>query len=260
MKKTDCCQAKKLCPFVMLAMVSSLLLCSCSTFRMCSDELKQAPQWGVPVLEPYTYVELVHNKSEEGAVATDSLTAVARELLTNVIVDNGQLSPTAVRTGEALPIGEVIRMDDADLYEQIGRSLGSAVWACKNGRQAKKIDLPGELIDFMNANDYPYLMLVYHEGFVRTKGNYARDMAVDVAAKVLATAVGAALGGGGVYAYGAVPAKQGSSMIVAVADASTGKLAYFNRQTGEDNDPLSRSTLYNQLWRTLKRYPKPTGR
>ena len=243
----------------MLAMVSSLLLCSCSTFRMCSDELKQAPQWGVPVLEPYTYVELVHNKSEEGAMATDSLTAVARELLTNVIVDNGQLSPTAVRTGEALPIGEMIRMDDADLYEQIGRSLGSAVWACKNGRQAKKIELPGELIDFMNANDYPYLMLVYHEGYVRTKGNYARDMAIDVAASVFATAVGVALGGGG-GVYGAVPAKQGSSMIVAVADASTGKLAYFNRHVGEDVDPLSRSTLYRQLWRTLKRYPKATGR
>ena len=259
MKKSDCCQPKKLRPFVMLAMVSSLLLCSCSTFRMCSDELKQAPQWGVPVLEPYTYVELVHNKSEEGAVATDSLTAVARELLANVIVDNGQLSPTAVRTGEALPIGEVIRMDDADLYEQIGRSLGSAVWACKNGRQAKKIELPGELIDFMNANDYPYLMLVYHEGYVRTKGNYARDMAIDVAASVLATAVGLALGGGG-GVYGAVPAKQGSSMIVAVADASTGKLAYFNRHVGEDVDPISRSTLYRQLWRTLKRYPKATGR
>ena len=259
MKKSDCCQPKKLRPFVMLAMVSSLLLCSCSTFRMCSDELKQAPQWGVPVLEPYTYVELVHNKSEEGAVATDSLTNVAHELLTNVIVDNGQLNPTAVKVGEALPIGEVIRMDDADLYEQIGRSLGSAVWACKNGRQAKKIELPGELIDFMNAHDYPYLMLVYHEGYVRTKGNYARDMAIDVAASVLATAVGVALGGGG-GVYGAVPAKQGSSMIVAVADASTGKLAYFNRQTGDDVDPLSRSTLYRQLWRTLKRYPKATGR
>ena len=226
---------------------------------MCSDELKQAPQWGVPVLEPYTYVELVHNKSEEGAVATDSLTNVARELLTAVIVDNSQLNPTAVKAGEALPTGEVVRMNDADLYEQIGRSLGSAVWACKNGRQAKKIELPGELIDFMNANDYPYLMLVYHEGYVRTKGNYARDMAIDVAASVLATAVGLALGGGG-GVYGAVPAKQGSSMIVAVADASTGKLAYFNRHVGEDVDPISRSTLYRQLWRTLKRYPKPTGR
>lgn len=258
MKKTDCCQAKKLCPFVMLAMVSSLLLCSCSTFRMCSDELKQAPQWGVPVLEPYTYVELVHNKSEEGAMASDSLTAVAHELLTNVIQDNSQLWLDG-RASEALPIGEIIRMDDADLYEQIGRSLGSAVWACKNGRQAKKIELPGELIDFMNANDYPYLMLVYHEGYVRTKGNYARDMAIDVAASVLATAVGLALGGGG-GVYGAVPAKQGSSMIVAVADASTGKLAYFNRHVGEDVDPISRSTLYRQLWRTLKRYPKPTGR
>lgn len=257
MKKSDCCQPKKLRPFVMLAMVSSLLLCSCSTFRMCSDELKQAPQWGVPVLEPYTYVELVHNKSEEGAVATDSLTAVARELLTNVIVDNGQLSPTAVRTGEALPIGEVICMDDADLYEQIGRSLGSAVWACKNGRQAKKIELPAPLTDFMNANDYPYLMLVYHEGFVRSKRNFSREMAVDVATTVMTTALAIALGG---TAYGEVPVKQESSMIVAVADASTGKLAYFNRQTGEDNDPLSRSTLYNQLWRTLKRYPKPTGR
>ena len=251
--------SKKQRPFVMLAMVSSLLLCSCSTFRMCSDELKQAPQWGVPVLEPYTYVELVHNKSEEGAVATDSLTNVARELLTAVIVDNSQLNPTAVKAGEALPTGEVVRMNDADLYEQIGRSLGSAVWACKNGRQAKKIELPGELIDFMNANDYPYLMLVYHEGYVRTKGNYARDMAIDVAASVLATAVGLALGGGG-GVYGAVPAKQGSSMIVAVADASTGKLAYFNRHVGEDVDPISRSTLYRQLWRTLKRYPKATGR
>lgn len=260
MKESDLCQPKKRRSFVMLAMVSLLLLCSCSASRMCSDELKQAPQWGVPVLEPYTYVELVHNKSEEGAVASDSLTNVARELLTNVIVDNGQLNPTAVKAGEALPTGEVVRMNDADLYEQIGRSLGSAVWACQSRRQAKKIELPGELIDFMNAHDYPYLMLVYHEGYVRTKGNYARDMAIDVAAKVLATAVGAALGGGGVYAYGAVPAKQGSSMIVAVADASTGKLAYFNRQTGDDVDPLSRSTLYRQLWRTLKRYPKATGR
>lgn len=249
--------SKKQRPLVMLALASLLLLCSCNTSRMCSDELKQAPLWGVPVLEPYTYVELVHNKSEEGAMATDSLTAVAHELLTNVIQDNSQLSPTAVRTGEALPIGEVIRMDDADLYEQIGRSLGSAVWACQNGRQAKKIELPGELIDFMNANDYPYLMLVYHEGFVRSKRNFTREMAVDVATTVLTSALAIALGGA---AYGTVPVKQGSSMIVAVADASTGKLAYFNRHVGEDVDPLSRSTLYSQLWHTLKRYPKSTGR
>lgn len=249
--------SKKQRPFVMLAMVSSLLLCSCNTSRMCSDELKQAPLWGVPVLEPYTYVELVHNNSEEGAMATDSLTNVAHELLTNVIVDNGQLNPTVVRAGEALPTGEVVHMDDADAYEQIGRSLGSAVWACKNGRQAKKIELPAPLIDFMNAHDYPYLMLVYHEGFVRSKRNFSREMAVDVATTVMTTALAIALGG---TAYGEVPVKQESSMIVAVADASTGKLAYFNRQTGEDNDPLSRSTLYNQLWRTLKRYPKPTGR
>lgn len=251
--------SKKQRPLVMLALASLLLLCSCNTSRMCSDELKQAPLWGVPVLEPYTYVELVHNKSEEGAMATDSLTNVAHELLTNVIVDNGQLNPTVVRAGEALPTGEVVHMDDADAYEQIGRSLGSAVWACQSRRQAKKIELPAPLIDFMNAHDYPYLMLVYHEGYVRTKGNYARDMAIDVAAAVLATAVGVALGGGG-GVYGAVPAKQGSSMIVAVADASTGKLAYFNRQTGDDVDPLSRSTLYRQLWRTLKRYPKLTDR
>lgn len=251
--------SKKQRPLVMLALASLLLLCSCNTSRMCSDELKQAPLWGVPVLEPYTYVELVHNKSEEGAMATDSLTNVAHELLTNVIVDNGQLNPTVVRAGEALPTGEVVHMDNADAYEQIGRSLGSAVWACQSRRQAKKIELPAPLIDFMNAHDYPYLMLVYHEGYVRTKGNYARDMAIDVAASVLATAVGLALGGGG-GVYGAVPAKQGSSMIVAVADASTGKLAYFNRHVGEDVDPLSRSTLYSQLWHTLKRYPKPTGR
>ena len=222
-----------------LLSLTVLLLTSCSTIRYYSEDLQANPMTDIPVLEPYTYIDYVAGERELVSPMRDSLSRRANERLMQVLIDD-----------PSLPIGDVLHVDDDSICRLIGNEMDLIAWNCPSKRDVPLTTLPSVMQQFMEDNDLPYVMLIFHGGYVRSKTNYSSEVAKSIGMALLTTALSL----GTVTTY-YVSAEQGSDMAILIADRDRHTLAYFNRIRSE-GDPLSQDHLARQLKQALRKYPQ----
>ncbi len=230
----------------------ALLLTSCASSRYCADTFSAQAPAKVPLLLPYVDIFAI-SKGQEAY--SDSLSTAASDVLTGILDDN--LSQ--------FPISEFIRIDDDELDRQVGRDGAALAFAPKvntsNGvktraKNIRSLPLPESIRQLMDDNDLPYLMLLYENGFVRMKGEVVRESAKNAAISVGLAAVVALVSLGSVIVVPSVdlPNPYATTFTLMVADRANDSIVYYNT-VEEVDDPLSRTEVYELLWRLFKKYP-----
>ena len=221
-----------------------LTLTSCSATRYCSDSLKAYAPTDIPLIEPYSEIQYIEQRSE--GVVNDSVTALAHDILLDCLEANT----------DNLPYGSILYLDDKDFWNDIGLDVFDLVQYSRNSRRSRvaTYPIPESLQTFMDANDLPYVMLLYHTGMTRIAGNYAKEVVRDLAISVGVSVLANILLGGNVYAY-TTPVHCLSEFTVAVANGAEGRLSFYNSY-GRECEPLDGSQDGKLLRKLFKKYPR----
>jgi|GEM_PF-1365476 len=238
--------------YLFVVALFALMLTSCVSNRYCADSFSSQPPAKVPLLLPYVDVFAV-SKGQE--VYSDSLSTAASEVLTGILDEN--LSQ--------FPISEFIRIDDDEFDRVVGREGAELAYAPKvrtskgvktRANSIRDYPLPESIRQLMDENDFPYLMLLYENGFRRVKGDVVKETAKNTAVSVGVAALVALATLGSVVVVPSVdvPNPYATTFTLMVADRASNSIAYYN--TVEDvEDPLSRSDIYSLLHRLFNKYP-----
>lgn len=227
---------------LLLMAMTAMLLTSCSSIRYCSDDLKATPRTDIPVLEPYTSIKYLTTmrKSDESIPMSDSLTNCAYAEMVQTLRNDSQL-----------PVGDMIYVDNDTVRDLIDYAMSRIAWGIPNKKVASQIKLPDVLQQYMEDNDLPYLMLIFHQGFDSSTGKLFAE-----AGKSLGLAVVTAVATLGTISVFPLPISVCCSyMTLLVADRDRGTLAYYDR-VGSSDRPASPSTLNRQMKQLLKHYPE----
>lgn len=107
-----------------------------------------------------------------------------------------------------------------------------------NGEDLSYIEIPPTIDSIIESSGRRYGMIIYSEGFSRTGGNYALEIAKTVGIGILT-------------GYVTVPFKNSSSIYLMILDSKTDRIA-FNRCTFGEYNPLSGKHIEKQFKRLFK--------
>lgn len=107
-----------------------------------------------------------------------------------------------------------------------------------NGEDLSYIEIPPTIDSIIESSGRRYGMIIYSEGFSRTGGNYALEIAKTVGIGILT-------------GYVTVPFKNSSSIYLMILDSKTDRIAY-NRCTFGEYNPLSGKHVEKQFKRLFK--------
>lgn len=166
----------------------------------------------------------------ESAPVVNEITLVAPYCRVNVLESNnkfyysdslsfiGEMLIDAALESQGLPISKVITVVGRSNQAALDRDYESMV-DFQPGNLANN-RIPSALHAFLTTNSTRYALLVYSEGFVRSRAAAYLD--------------------NGLPAYA-------SNIYLMVADVRTGKVIYFNRSCPEEADPLSAKTISRRV-------------
>lgn len=185
----------------------------------------------VAVLAPLSYVDF--QAEDNQFYPDDSLSAVSQDLLVEALMES------------SLPVSKFIPVD----YIGLGQSFENTVASLEKIQpdQVPQLSIPPEIDKLLEANGERFGVLVFNTGFVRDIRGFRKELAKDVAATVVTTAL-AVLLGGGVTTYGA-PVKNVSRMFAIIYDAQENTAVYFNNtlNANEERSPLDPTDVRRQV-------------
>ena len=209
---------------------AALMLASCAPTKYLPKDLA-ANLDGVAVLAPLSYVDF--QAEDNQFYPDDSLSAISQDILVEALMES------------SLPVKKFIPVD----YLTLGQSFENTVASLEmvQPKQVPYMNIPPEIDKLLEVNGERYGVLVFNTGFVRDLKGFRREVAKDVAATVVTTAL-AVLLGGGVTTYG-VPVKNVSRMFAVIYDAQENKAVYFNNtlNANEERNPLDPSDVRKQV-------------
>ncbi len=141
--------------FLLGVSFACVLLSSCSRHNYYAPSLKEAQPITMPVAEPYTNIQ-IFKKSYNDLAYSDSLSALAHKALQEVL--DGE-NPWNVK-----------RVDSLDVLKYAASVRG---WAddCRAAEDIADVDVPADILDYMKASDEPYLMFIIQKGIEPDKNS-----------------------------------------------------------------------------------------
>lgn len=185
----------------------------------------------VAVLAPLSYIDFFAEDNK--FYPDDSLSAVSQDILTETLM------------ASKLPVSRYIPVD----YLSLGTSFEATVASLEKiqPKQVPYLTIPSEIDRLLEANGERYGVMVFNTGFVRDVKGYRRELAKDVAAAAVTTAL-AVLLGGGITTYGA-PSKNVSRMYAIIYDSKENKAVFYNNtlNANESRSPLDPKDMGRQV-------------
>lgn len=185
----------------------------------------------VAVLAPLSYIDFM---AEDGNFyPDDTLSAYSQDMLVEALMTS------------SLPAGKFIPVEYAKLGEQFENTVASI--SKLTPKQVPSLTIPSEIDRLLEENGERYGVLVFNTGFVRDLKGYRKELAKDVAATVVTTAL-AVLIGGGVTTYGAL-VKNISQMYAIIYDSQENTAVYYNNtlNANESRNPLDPADVRKQV-------------
>lgn len=217
--------------FINTALIISVLACmtSCGTAGKLNDpafigQLKH----NIVLFDPVSRIEVIGKDNLNARSETAS--ADAQNLLKEMVCtyDTG-LEIDAIHVSEELQEAYEIQDDIVALGD----------WYINtDGCDLSYIEIPRTLDSIIEASGRRYGLVLYSEGFSRTGGNYALEIAKTVGLGLLT-------------GYVSVPYKNSSAIYLMILDSKTDRIAY-HRHTGGEYNPLSTKHIEKQFKRLFK--------
>lgn len=177
----------------------------------------------ITVFYPSSRIEVVGKGM--GQVHYDSASAISAQINADLIKERLHLFEKA----HFYPLEEIPHME---LY-----SLGLMELADKASKNAPLEDLrvTPTLFSMLSKTDTPYSMLIYHDGFVRKRGNMTGEMFKSIG-------IGLATLGN----YAPIPVSNASNIFIFIIDKEQGHAVFAKKYEGEEIHPLKKKTLAKQ--------------
>lgn len=217
--------------FINTALIISVLACmtSCGTAGKLNDpafigQLKH----NIVLFDPVSRIEVIGKDNLN--TRSETASADAQNLLKDMVCtyDTG-LEIDAIHVSEDLKEAYEIQDDIVALGD----------WYINTeGYDLSYIDIPRTLDSIIEASGRRYGLVLYSEGFSRTGGNYALEIAKTVGLGLLT-------------GYVSVPYKNSSVIYLLILDSKTDRIAYY-RHTGGEYNPLSTKHIKKQFKRLFK--------
>lgn len=217
--------------FINTALIISVLACmtSCGTAGKLNDpafigQLKH----NIVLFDPVSRIEVIGKDNLN--TRSETASADAQNLLKDMVCtyDTG-LEIDAIHVSEDLKEAYEIQDDIVALGD----------WYINTeGYDLSYIDIPRTLDSIIEASGRRYGLVLYSEGFSRTGGNYALEIAKTVGLGLLT-------------GYVSVPYKNSSAIYLLILDSKTDRIAYY-RHTGGEYNPLSTKHIKKQFKRLFK--------
>lgn len=225
----------------LLSFLSLMAFSGCSSLTYYAEGKSGMPCPDIPVIEPYTDIGIFKTHYTERE-HSDSLTALAHEAMMEVLGEN-----------DSWNLGDVMILSDASEYEAIRKDIFALLESCQGNydipetsllpadkQRLASATLPASLLDFMNREGKPYMMILLHNGFEphpdtpyrnRYTGNkWAQESNGNI-----------------------------TELECVVADAKQNRVYFYNRSCGygsdKDDKPTSKAVIEKQLHSLLSDYP-----
>ncbi|PSL02001.1 hypothetical protein [Cecembia rubra] len=183
----------------------------------------------ITVFYPGSRIEVVGKGM--GQVHHDSASTISAQVNADLIMERLHLFEKA----HFYPLEEISHME---LY-----SLDLMELAEKASKNAPYVELrvTPTIFSMLSKTDTPYSMLIYHDGFVRKKGNMTGEMFKSIGIGV------ATLGN-----YAPIPVSNSSNIFIFIIDKELGHAVFAKKYEGDEIHPLKKKKVAKQYKFLLK--------
>jgi hypothetical protein len=226
---------KRVLRIIAVSAAGLIALCSCATNRYIAQDIGDKLH-DIAVITPFAYINYI---DETGVNAyDDSLSLMCSRLFTLGLLNS------------SLPTGPKITIDFDNDYPEFRDAVASLKDI--DPRYAGEIPIPPILDSLLEANGLQYGVVVFANGFSRSRKNYVEAMATGLGIGILTTVISM----GAVTTY-IVPYKGMLNTWIGIIDAENDCFVYFNRRFEKDAEPDKPLYVYNQINRLLDHLELP---
>lgn len=130
-----------------------------------------------------------------------------------------------------------VTLEFTDAYEQkdMIRSFLEIISTVEQTKTIKDIKLYDTMVRFLERKKIKYMILTFHAGFTREKGNYLGQLAIGTGIKLLTPGF-----------FTPMPVKANSTMVCCILDTENRNIAFYRKRTAEV-EPISEKGINRQL-------------
>lgn len=130
-----------------------------------------------------------------------------------------------------------VPLEFEDSYEQNSmiRSFLEIISTVEDTKSIKDITLYDTMVRFLERKKIKYMILTFHAGFTREKGNYLGQLAIGIGIGLLTPGF-----------FTPMPVKANSTMVCCILDTENRNIAFYRKRTAEV-EPISEKVINRQL-------------
>jgi hypothetical protein len=208
-----------------------ILLSACTATKPLISSVNPTEVTELKLLEPYSYISMV-KKGNRGEL-DDSISAIVKNLITEIITTNNQ----------SIPLSGNIFLSDSSINKKLEKEFESLILFADRNRTITNLNITQTLDEVLEANQTRFGLIVVCTGFTRAKGNYGKEIAK-----------GAAIG---ILTLGMVvptPVKAYSTIYTMIVDSDKNNVAFYRKSFLQDGEPLDKSILAKQYSKIFEGY------
>ncbi len=207
-----------------------LLLTSCGTNRQLVSDRKPADINKLTIVKPLADIQLIERGNSGAYSQYDS-----EKVRDNILDLLNQYLPQRVQKTK-------IKMDTMDNLSLQKEMYALAAFVEKN-QQIKDVVLSDKMLSWLGKYDQDYAIGIISFGFTRVKGNYGKQIAKGIGVGILTLGL-----------FTPVPIKSSSTLICFIVDRKNKNIAFYRKNTRQDNDPTEIKVLEKQINSILSKY------
>ncbi len=154
-----------------------------------------------------------------------------------------------LRTLSKIPVSSFLSVDDTSLQNRIDAEILFLQLSAEKNNRVSEISITPLIDSLLEANGKRFGLLTITHGFTRTKGNYRGQIGKGVATGILTLGM-----------FYTVPIKATTSVYALIADSKSNNLAFYQKSSVQDQEPLDSVYLARQTKYLFEGYFLPKNR
>lgn len=217
--------------FKVILILSCLFLSSCTATKLLTSNIKPTEVTDLKLLEPFSCISMI-KKGNKGRL-DDSISFISKQLVFKVLENyKGQLPLT----------GELILSDTA-VKNSLEKEYELLILTADRTKSISNLKITPAIDKILEANDTRFGLLIINTGFIRSKGNYGKEIAKGAALGILTLGM-----------YYQTPVKAYSAIYAMIVDSKEDNVAFFRKSFLQDKEPLDESVLIKQIKKIFEGY------
>ena len=204
------------------------MLLACRSIPVSPPKIGLSEVDNIILVDPYTEIRLI--EKDQFSQYNDSLSYLVSRLIKDAFAQN-----------RWIPVTDTISIRD----ETILSSYQLFQYQIKNASDGYQVTVPSELNTLIKSSGHRFGMLLWANGYERTKDNYSKIEALNIAVCILSVIVSF-----GTLYYYPMTYKGSLRLYVAIIDTDDGRIVYYNTALLNDSRPTDYTFVLKAI-RTL---------